>query len=93
MIELTAEQRQQLEGPGPAEARDPVTNETYVLVRKGAYERIRLLLDEDVEWAEGAYRAAMEVFARDGWDDPRMDVYDALDPRRTDGSEFATLIC
>src|SRR5437660_474302 len=51
MIELTAEQRKALEGPGPAEARDPVTNETYVLVRKEAYQRVRSLLDE--EWAEG----------------------------------------
>ncbi len=83
MIELTTAQRQALEGPGPVEVRDPVTDETYVLVRKGAYERIRSLLDEDADWAEGAYRAAMEVFARDGWDDPRMDVYDALDPRKS----------
>jgi hypothetical protein len=83
MIELTTEQRQELDGPRPAEVHDPVTNETYVLVRKGTYERIRSLLDDDAEWAEGAYRAAMEVFARDGWDDPRMDVYDALDPRKT----------
>ncbi len=45
------------------------------------YERLkRLLSDED--WREDAYRAAMEVFARDGWDDPRMDVYDKLDPWR-----------
>ena len=83
MIELTIEQRQALEGPGPAEIRDPITNETYVLVRKGTFECIRSILDEDADWAEGAYRAAMEVFARDGWDDPRMDVYDALDPRKT----------
>jgi hypothetical protein len=83
MIDLTTEQRQQLEGSGPVEVRDPVTNETYFLVRKVAYERIRSLLDEDAEWADGAYCAAMEVFARDGWDDPRMDVYDALDPRKT----------
>ncbi len=82
MIELTTKQRQELEGPDPTEVRDPVTNETYVLIRKSAYERIRSLLDEDADWADGAYRAALEVFARDGWDDPRMDVYDVLDPRR-----------
>ena len=39
-------------------------------------------LNEDEDWAAYAYRAALEVFARDGWDDPEMDVYDALDPRR-----------
>jgi hypothetical protein len=46
------------------------------------YERIKRLLSEE-DWSQGAYQAAMEVFARDGWDDPRMDVYDELDPRRT----------
>jgi hypothetical protein len=47
MIELTAEQRQELEGPEPARARDPHTNETYVLVRADAYERLRAVLDGD----------------------------------------------
>ena len=79
MIELTEQQRQELNRPEPR-ARDPLTNETYVLIRADVYERLKGLLDE--EWAEDTYRAAMEVFARDGWDDPRMDVYDALDPRR-----------
>jgi hypothetical protein len=36
----------------------------------------------DETWAESAYALAMEVLARDGWDDPRMDMYDKLDPRR-----------
>jgi len=80
MIELSEEQRRELEHPGPVYARDPRTKETYVLVRAELYERLKTLLSED--WAEDAYSAAMQVFARDGWDDPRMDVYDALDPRQ-----------
>lgn len=36
----------------------------------------------DEDWAACAYRAALEVFARDGWDEPEMDAYDVLDPRR-----------
>ncbi len=36
MIELTPEQRQELDAPGPARARDPQTNETYVLVAGGS---------------------------------------------------------
>jgi hypothetical protein len=47
MIELTAEQRQELDGPPPARARDPQTNETYVLVRADVYERLRTVLDGD----------------------------------------------
>jgi hypothetical protein len=79
MIELTNEQRQHLSGPAP-KVRDPQTNLTYVLVPSDVYERLKGLLDED--WAETTFRASMEAFARDGWDDPRMDVYDELDPRK-----------
>ena len=82
MIELTLEQRRELDHPGPARAHDPQTNETYVLVRSAVFDRFQSLLSDDPGWVEDGYQAAMEVFARDGWDDPRMDVYDTLDPRR-----------
>jgi hypothetical protein len=80
MIELTEQQRQELKNPEPR-AHDPKTGETYVLVRAEVYERLKGALGDE-EWSQDAYRAAMEIFARDGWDDPRMDVYDDLDPRR-----------
>jgi hypothetical protein len=84
MLQLTAEQHQALAANGnePVRAIDPVTNTEYVLVRAEVYERLKALVADDQGWSEGAYRASMEVFARDGWDDPRMDVYDALDPRK-----------
>ena len=82
MIDLTPEQRQVLEQPGPPLIRDPQTNETYVLVKSSLFERLKGVLDEGA-WAEDAYRASMEVFARDGWDDPRMDVYNELDLRQS----------
>ena len=47
MIELTQEQRQELDRPEPALARDPMTNTTYVLVRDDVYQRLRGLLDDD----------------------------------------------
>lgn len=47
MIELNEEQRQELERPGPVQARDPLTKETYVLVRKAVYERFEVLMEED----------------------------------------------
>lgn len=81
MIRLTPEQHQALSaaGPGAVRAVDPATNAEYVLVPADLYDRLRALGDED--WVADASAAAMEVFARDGWDDPRMDVYDTLDPR------------
>ena len=81
MIELTPEQRRELDQPGPVRVRDPQTDETYVLVRAELFDRLEGVLSLDESWSEDAYRAAMAVFARDGWDDPRMDAYRALDPR------------
>ena len=81
MIELTQEQRRELRQAEPT-AVDPETRDAYVLVRKDLYDRMKGLLLGNEEWIEGAYAAAIEVFARDGWDDPRMDVYDSLDPRQ-----------
>ena len=45
MIELTHEQRLELNEPEPV-AIDPETRQTYVLVRKDLYERLRRALDE-----------------------------------------------
>jgi hypothetical protein len=46
MIELTQEQRQELDEPEPARVRDPKTNTTYVLVRADVYERLRGFLED-----------------------------------------------
>jgi hypothetical protein len=62
MIELTQQQRQELDGPEPARARDPQTDQTYVLVRADVYEKMRAIID-------GYTRRA-------GWDDPKMDDYE-----------------
>ena len=62
MIELTEEQRQELDKSELAKARDPKTNETYILLRADVYERMRAVID-------GYTRRA-------GWDDPELDVYE-----------------
>jgi hypothetical protein len=62
MIELTQQQRQELEGAEPARARDPQTNETYVLIRLEVYERLRGIIADINERAD--------------WDDPAFSVYD-----------------
>jgi hypothetical protein len=83
MFELTPEQHLEIAHAvdEPIRAVDPATREEYVLVRADKYERIKGLLSDDQEWVRAAYPAAMAVF-REGWDDPRMDVYDELDPRK-----------
>ena len=74
MIELTHEQRQELANPEPR-ARDPQTNETYVLVKADVYERMKGLLYDDSPWTpEEADALALEAGTSVGWDD--MDEYD-----------------
>jgi hypothetical protein len=61
MIELTKEQRQELEQKTPR-ARDPQTNQTYILVREEFYLKMRAIIDGYTK--------------RAGWDDPALDVYE-----------------
>ena len=84
MVQLTSEQHQAVvaNAPEPARALDPATNTEYVLLRAEVYDRIKALMADDRAAVEAAYLASLAVFARSGWDDPRMDVYDALDPRK-----------
>ena len=86
MIELTLEQRQAVaqQGETPPRAVDPDTHTTYVLIREEVYAQVKALLDEEEgnPFLRDMYPYVMEVFGRDGWDDPAMDIYNDLDPRR-----------
>jgi hypothetical protein len=84
MIELTQDQRQELAKSDPARAIDPQTKEAYVLVRAELYDRIKSLFaeEDDNRFVHDMYSEVMEVFGRTGWDDPAMDVYSELDPRK-----------
>ena len=52
MIELTENQRRELGCGKPIEVTDPHTNESYVILRKETYERVRSLLSSDAVWTE-----------------------------------------
>ena len=69
MIELTTEQRQELDGPALATAHDPQTDQTYVLVRADVYEKMRVIIDG--------------ISRRAGWDDPKMDDYEIYRKKKT----------
>jgi hypothetical protein len=51
MFELTELQRQELTAAEPV-AIDPTTRETYVLVRKAVYDRLKDLLYDDSPWTD-----------------------------------------
>ncbi len=74
MIELTEQQRQQLTEPEPI-AIDPVTRETYVLVRKEAYERLKTILALDEYDPDEGLAHMNEVMAEDDACDPLLESY------------------
>jgi hypothetical protein len=74
MIELTKQQRQELSAPEPV-AIDPQTRQTYVLVRREVYERLKALLAlDDYDPDEGA-AYVNEVMADDDAHDPLLESY------------------
>ena len=82
MIELSEEQRRELNEPEPV-AVDPSTNEEYVLVRKNIYDRIKGVLCDDGEWTHDELRLLLARSAEaNGWNEPNMDDYDHYDAMR-----------
>jgi hypothetical protein len=74
MIELTEQQSHELTEPEQI-VFDPVTQTTYVLVRREVYDRIKTLLAlEDYDPDEGA-KYMNEVMAEDDVKDPYLQSY------------------
>lgn len=74
MIELTEEQRLELTMPEPS-AIDPQTRETYVLVPRESYNRLKSLLAlDDFNPDEGA-AFINEIMADDDAKDPYLESY------------------
>jgi hypothetical protein len=66
----------------PARVSDPSQSATFVLVRAEVYERFKSLFEEDPVTEQERLFHLQQFGRRAGWDDPDMDVYDDLDPRR-----------
>lgn len=60
----------------------PAQNATFVLLRADVYERFRALFEEDPVTEKERLFQLEQFGKRAGWDDPAMDMYDDLDPRR-----------
>ena len=82
MTQLTQEQSSAIQAAEETPLRlvDPHAKTEYVLLRADVYERVRQLFDDP---AADAFMAQIESAAAAGWDDPTLDVYNDLDPRRT----------
>ena len=67
----------------PLRLTDPETNVEYVLLQAEMYDQIHGLLHDGTPLTENEKRAILiKAGLRAGWDDPEMDVYNELDPRR-----------
>lgn len=67
----------------PIRLTDPETNSEYVLLPVDLYDQIRELFYEHSTLTPNEKRALMlQAGLHAGWDDPEMDVYNDLDPRR-----------
>ena len=81
---LTKAQQQEVRAAGKVPARliDPDTSDEYVVIPVALFERFRSLVSDDPLSAAEEDWQLREAGALAGWDDPEMDVYDQLDPRR-----------
>jgi hypothetical protein len=74
MIELTEVRRQELDSPEPL-AIDPTTQETYVLVRKAVYDRLKAVLALDDYNPDEGTAYINEAMAEDDAKDPFLVSY------------------
>ena len=80
MTTITPEIRKAIEQAGeqPVRLADLETNLVYIIVRAEVYECMCVLCDDfDIQ---DAYPLMNQVAAREGWDDPSMDIYNEYQP-------------
>ena len=67
----------------PLRLTDPETQAEYVLLQAEIYDQLQGLLYNETSLTPDERRAVLiQAGLRAGWDDPEMDVYNDLDPRR-----------
>lgn len=85
MISIPKELRQAVKASEnrPVRLTDPETHVEYILLKAEMYDRISGLLSEDASPTADERRAVLiQAGLRAAWDDPEMDIYNTLDPRR-----------
>ena len=84
MTTLTESQKQALVAAGsePLRLLDPDTNRSYVLVPSESYDLFKSLFEDTPFSIDEQRQLLRRAGERAGWDDPEMDVYNDMDPRR-----------
>jgi hypothetical protein len=80
MIELTDEQRRQLESGRAVEVTDSGSDRPYVVLSKDFYDRLRQFVYDASEWTDDDLRRMLaNSSGANGWDEPGMVAYDRYD--------------
>ncbi len=67
----------------PLRLTDPHTAAEYVLLQADMYDQLRdVFSDHAILTPEEKRAVLIQAGLRTGWDDPEMDIYNELDPRR-----------
>ncbi len=71
-------------GDGPVRLTDPETRAEYVVLPAERYDRLLgpIGYDDGPLTPEERHFLIRQAGERAGWDDPEMDIYDELDPRK-----------
>jgi hypothetical protein len=67
----------------PVRVSDPSRQDSFVLVRADVYERFKSLFEDDPVGEQERLFQLRQFGERAGWNDPNMDIYNDLDPRRS----------
>ena len=92
MIKLTKKQQQAIQDSNgqPIRLTDPKTHLEYVVLPAEIFDRVQHVFSEANPLTIEEQRALLvQVGLSVGWDDPEMDVYNELDPRRNREREIA----
>jgi len=83
-IQLTSEQWAdvQRQEETPVRVSVPSQATAFVLLKADVYERFKSLFEDDPVTEQEREFQLQQFGRRAGWDDPAMDIYDDLDPRR-----------
>ncbi len=66
----------------PVELTDPQTHQTYVVIPATLYDELTAGVPQKIFSKDEQIQLLVEAGLRAGWDDPIMDIYNDLDPRR-----------
>ena len=78
MLTLSQEQRRAIESNGHV----AIDDGAYVVVKAEVYKRLRSILDTGPLTVREQTALLAHIGRKAGWDDPRLDAYNELDPRR-----------